>query len=327
MPIHIYIDQRERKNFGHFEDILNKPPTFNGRDDVTYEIKTITVGDFLITHKQDEREDILAVIERKTLKDYASTIKDTKRYQNKNKLIKLREEVGCKVFYLVEGHMNPKYDTQYCGIEYSKILANIHDMEIQHDFHVVRQSNGENTAKWLKFIAEHYSGYVKKPEFRGSSEHPISITDRLKKCQLSPEQKDTECVIYCWSKLRGIGDKTASMLSRAFTLRELINNEITEQAVLDAKKEFDFRIGKNAITSLTTLLDEETCAKILTEFPGISKTSAAKLLAVKTLSEIIDATNADSVSSIFVGKNKFGTKKLENIYRLVSLKVKHSVSC
>lgn len=319
MSIHIYIDQRERKNFNYFETIFNQPPIFDKRDNVTYEIKTLTVGDFLITHKFNDNEKILAVIERKTLKDYAATMKDDKRYQNKNKLIKLREETNCKVFYLVEGHLNPKYNTQYCGIEYSKILANIHTMEIVEDFHIVRQSNGENTAKWLKFIAEYYSGYVEKPEYLGNLEkEAISVIDQLKKCKLTPEQKDNECVVFCWKKIKNIGSKIAIYLSKSFTLKELITNQITEEMVLEAKEKLNFRISKNAINNIISPIDVETQIKILAEFPGVSKKGAESLLTMSNLSIIINPENKNEIADMKIGKNRFGEKKLEKIYQLVS---------
>lgn len=92
----IIIDERERLVYKHLDELTNHHHMFY----VNTEIKTLSVGDYLVYHYNTP----IAIIERKTWDDLRSSIRDG-RHSNHNDLVNLRERYGSsfKIIYLIEG--------------------------------------------------------------------------------------------------------------------------------------------------------------------------------------------------------------------------------
>ena len=263
-------------------------------------------GDYRI----ETENKILAVIERKTLNDYASSIKDN-RHDNRFKMLNLRESTGCKVYYLVEGPLHPKYSTVYQGITYSKILSSIRKLEIRDDIHVIRSKNMTDTAEQLRFLCEVYSGMKDDLQIKGGEENGLTKKEILLQIKPTKEEKIDTALIKIWSSQKGISVTTAKVLSREFTLAECINKTLDFDRLgtikINARK-----LSKNIIASLSSF-DEN---KLLAAYPGISPATAFKLLNEKTMSELINPDNIELNSNIIINKKKIGRKKIESIINI-----------
>ena len=115
----------------------------------------LTVGDMAIAEEKDK---ILAIFERKTLKDYSAGIKDG-RYENVSELIKLRNDTGCLVVFIIEHKVSyPSLVKKHGGIPFKNILASIDLLTFRSGIHVIWTKNPEHTAERLH---DFYMRYVK----------------------------------------------------------------------------------------------------------------------------------------------------------------------
>lgn len=145
-------DTRERAIKDTLIAEFSKPHYFaKTRGTIAIEEKQLPVADYVIILNGK----IVAVVERKTLSDYAASFKD-RRHENKSKLLNLRNKCGCRIYYIVEGAVNPEYTTEYAGIKYQNILASTQDLMISDNIHVITTCNAQHTAKSLKMLCESY---------------------------------------------------------------------------------------------------------------------------------------------------------------------------
>lgn len=153
-------DTRERAIQDSINGEFTKPANFaKTKGTMKCEVRQVSVGDYAI----EMDGNLVAIIERKTLKDYAASFKDN-RHANKAKLINARNITGCKIYYIIEGSLNPDYETKYAGINYKNILASIHDLMICDDIFIIRTHDGQHTARELRMLCESYLRSPAKPK-------------------------------------------------------------------------------------------------------------------------------------------------------------------
>lgn len=158
MEIKLICDTRERKIQDNINAEFAAPLVFAKSakaGKIKCEVRQIEVGDYIITSGQSDAQIPLAIIERKSLTDYAASFKDG-RHTNKTKLLNFSSITGCRIYYVIEGPLNPEYDTEFSGIKFQNIQASIHDLMIEHGIIILRTQNGAHTAKELKMLCESY---------------------------------------------------------------------------------------------------------------------------------------------------------------------------
>lgn len=110
----LIIDSRETNVTRHSEELAGTPIIR----------RMITVGDYAIV---DGTGRVLVSIERKSLEDYAASIKDG-RISNIAKMTKLREETGCRLVLLIEGRPGAKHG----GIPYKALESSMWHVAFRH---------------------------------------------------------------------------------------------------------------------------------------------------------------------------------------------------
>jgi len=135
----IIVDTREKFVFDH----LNKF-TYN------YEISQVTIGDYAIVDTTNDK--IIASIERKTYEDLAASIKDG-RYQNKEKMISLREKTGCQLYYIIEGTAFPSETRRFGKIPYKVLESAIDHLSYRDKFIVIYTENVQHTIERINRLA------------------------------------------------------------------------------------------------------------------------------------------------------------------------------
>jgi len=146
--IKLIVDNREKIVFD-YKKIWDVPH-------IEYEIKTITTGDYILIDKHGlitgtGEDKIMAVIERKSYEDFAASLKDGRIY-NKEKLIKLREQTGCKVFILLEGKFKP--DGYANNIPMKAIESHVFHLMFREDFLILYSSGVEETVKLIERLCK-----------------------------------------------------------------------------------------------------------------------------------------------------------------------------
>lgn len=148
MSLILSVDDREKFVYPY----LGKH--FNDKKEQLKKVR-LTVGDFAIS---DSSAKILAVFERKTLKDYSAGLKDG-RYENVSELIKLRKDTGCLIVYIIENKTSyPSPTKKHGGIPFKNILASIDLLTFRSEIHVIWTKDQEHTAERLH---DFYQRYIK----------------------------------------------------------------------------------------------------------------------------------------------------------------------
>lgn len=115
--------------------------------------KNLDLGD-IIVYDNDDNE--VLVIERKTVKDLAISIKDGRHKEQKARLIDCYALKGIKVMYIIEGNIEQK--GKISGIPYTTLISSMINTMLRDDI-LVYQSKDINDTK--DFILAVYNKYCK----------------------------------------------------------------------------------------------------------------------------------------------------------------------
>jgi len=296
-------DTRERAIKDNIIAEFSKPHTFAvTKGTITIEEKTLPVADYVIV--LDDK--IAAVIERKTLKDYAASFKDG-RNANNGKLLNARTNSGCQIYYIVEGASNPDYTTEYAGIKYQNILISTYGLMTRDNIHVIRTVDPTHTCKSLKMLCESYlrnADEARKeersaafsadsakeieptdPEVAIPARSEISFEETLSAANFTPEEKLKICRVKSWATINKVGQPTAAIVATQFKLSDWILGNLDEEKVNNFT--FNGRRNNNLITALSKRPNLEMQIKILSEMMGFSSASAADLLNQYSLEDLL----------------------------------------
>lgn len=140
----VIIDDRERLVIPNLECIE--------KWDIQYSIEHLSIGDYALC--KDKK--IIAIIERKTLKDLASSFKDGRK-SNIDKLIKLREQTGCRIIYIIEGPYNPLRIAKICRIPYKNLQAHLDHLMFRDAVHIIYTLDQKHTLERIFELLRNYS--------------------------------------------------------------------------------------------------------------------------------------------------------------------------
>jgi len=218
------VDDRERQVFPFL------PQYF---DDGTAVVRRLARGDYAITAVQDGRERLQALVERKTLKDLAGSLKDG-RLDNLEGMVEVRAECGCDLWLFVEGPAFPSPDTKYGRVPYSTLESVILDASVRDGFMVARTKDLADGVRMLKCLTERYRRKheleAKAAAGAGGAEHQrgLALTRRVRKLP-----NDTERVAELWGGLGGVSAVTGLVLVGAGSVAEWV--AWTRDNVADAR--------------------------------------------------------------------------------------------
>jgi len=243
----------------------------------------ITVGDFMICVKDPAGKIIvLASIERKTHADLAASICDG-RYGNREKMRKLREASGCRLFYLIEGaaFVPPDRPVGKRGsrMKHGALQSTVDSLVIRDGVTMLyapdAQASAELLARYVTSYDRHhrdnniYNAPACAVEARGPSV-PYAATQR-------EDRSVADSAIAMWASLSGISLVTARVLYDRFSVADFICLRV--DCVRSLKMPSGKAFGKAAGTALRNLIrgaaDEER--KLLAGTPGLGKATAEKL--------------------------------------------------
>lgn len=267
----------------------------------TYIEQQINTGDYLIcVHRAGERApQVLACIERKTLADFASSFADG-RYENRHKMIALRRDTGCQLYYFVEGpafpNPNRSFGKKARAVRFHNILEAQTKLMIRDGIYVVLTENPAHTAQRLHDFVRVFANLLDGPEdpyLLPESKHysekveggaglllsssspmvPAIVTGRIEKSM-------ELAVAEMWARLRGVSVALGRILAETLSVAQLVRGEFSHSQIGELKTTTGRTINKDAKASLRGLLRGEYSleVKILSGVPGISPAIAKQIL-------------------------------------------------
>ena len=256
----IIVDDRERKVIPFFEE---------------YEISVsqgrVTTGDYSIVIKEKGQYKPVVIFERKSWKDFADSIKDNRMSNNEN-LKELRDKLGCRIIFIVEGQPFPVDNRKFRGIPFKNIKKKVDAMMLVDGFHIVQTRDPKMTAKRIVEIAIAYDQYYDKilevdakkikkggneeestnsesdseseSENKEEDEEDVEETVVIPKVLTQVRRKTNDHILQqMWTSLPQVSVATAKILSDKWSISELICGKVFERDIAILKYPSGVSIG------------------------------------------------------------------------------------
>lgn len=272
-PAYLVVDKREREVIPHLAPLLGDRAVEH----------TINTGDYLICRREGGAVRTVACIERKTIKDFVSSFKDG-RYENREKMIKLRSQTGCQLYYLVEG---PAYPTPawQCGrgVQYKSILKAMTTLPLASGIHILQTKDAQHTAERLRdFVeaaSELHEPYQYPADAGTAAQAPAVAADLVPEVVTGAYEKDPDTLcMELWKRLPGIAVTTAKLLVKTCSVEEFLDGRGPNPSTFKtpsgrklAKK------GREALARLKGGFDD-VAIKVLSGVSGVSLAMATQIL-------------------------------------------------
>jgi ERCC4-type nuclease len=302
----IIVDDREQRVIPHFEQ-ASLPAN------MSFKVSRINYGDYSVLY----RERILFVIERKTWKDLASSMKDGRKH-NVNKMIKIREDTGCHLMYLIEGNPLPSRKIRFCRIPYKNLRSHLDHIALRDGIHITHSKNMDDTVARIVEIVQNYITLKPSPidkidaELDAELDAEITNTaggdaprdesaERTDKSQATASAKkqavgpaesklkekvavSDEAIAYrIWSCVPYITEKTSCLfINKGHHVSDLILGKITKDEIYALKYDNGTIIGKRSakIWGCSRPIKENNkyFSKMLVQINGVTKATADIIL-------------------------------------------------
>ena len=197
------IDNREPSIIKEYFDRLNH------KQNVLF--KNLEQGDFII---RDSQQNILLIIERKSIEDLLASVKDARYSEQSNRYSQLSIQNNC-VYYIIEGNIN-RYSKD--SSEYKTVYSCIFSLSYKKGFNVLQTLNVQETIN----IIEHFYNKTGKETVKETGKETGKETVKETVIELDknllikkPSVKREDIDIYMLNLVPGVGLNTA---------KEILNN-------------------------------------------------------------------------------------------------------
>ena len=283
----IKIDNREEDLIKHINYLILNIPSFK---DIQVTIDTLPLGDIII---YDDNSDKL-IIERKTVNDLLSSIKDG-RYEEQSYRLNGLQHHNHNIIYLIEGDIN-RLNNRFKDnkIEKLTLYSAILSLNYYKGFSVIRTFSLEETAIFICNTANK----LKKGEIEKKKPYYGKNT----------EVKNESCI--------------ESSNDSSFNLINTITNTVTNTVIEESDKDYVSVVKKVKKENITP---DNIGEIMLCQIPGISSvTSLAIINKFKTFSNLITSIKTDPtcLNDITTTNSKGQIRKISktcisNIYKFL----------
>ena len=213
----IIIDEREASLYDKCIDVLKKS------DLTTLSVtkQVLPLGDILFKTNEDE---LICIIERKSLNDLISSIKDGRYEEQSHRLSHNGECSLHQVIYLIEGMMSVLRTPQEKKLVYSCIAS----LNCFKGFSVLRSNSIQETAEMLVWMADKIDRTAGKIPIVGeiaavsTDKNYCTVVKKTKKDNITPENIGE--ILLC--QIPGISSTTAIAIMKNFTSFAHLMDEI-----------------------------------------------------------------------------------------------------
>jgi hypothetical protein len=309
----LIIDARERLVTRHEVEFATTP----------HEIKQITTADYVITAPGGA---ILAIIERKSLEDFAASLKDG-RHLNRAKLEQLRQETGCRIIYIIEGPRPSSPDTLCGRIPYKCIESSIFHMIVRDGIGMIYTADTLDTARTLCRLVQSMNSLCADAP---SGEVAIAVDAPIEQVLTAPaaqpelltrahHRAPIDTIRSMWACFPGISVTSADEYIRKWALSDIICGRVSREALVNLRLTSGRRASTKVIGGLTSVA-KSVEVRLLACVPGVSAASATHMTNSIPLAHLLTfSVGALSIQSI--GRRKLGEKVAEQILTLFNYRM------
>lgn len=304
--IKIIIDDREHAVIPYFEEYK--------AHEISINVERINTGDYIIMYNNK----IIMVIERKTWKDLASSIKDGRKTNVEN-LIELRNETNCVIFYIIEGDPIPKTSNKFCRIPYKNLRSHLDHLIIRDNIHIIHSKNQKHTVARIFEIIKNYLSI--KPSLLLKYDDKISTNIHLLKKK--KEINISSIINKIWCCIPYITEKTACLfINKGYHISDLLLGNITKDEIFTLKYDNGYIVGKRSerIWNNSRITDKNNkyFINMLSQINGITKKTASIILSNISFESLLNSKiNEETMCAIQkTPKTKLGKKKSAEILNL-----------
>jgi ERCC4-type nuclease len=337
--LYIIADDREHKVIPYFKQLC-KPSE--------YEVIRMVAGDYAIMY----RGYIVCIIERKTWRDLAGSIKDGRK-KNINNLLNVREQTGAHIIYIMEGKPFAKANKRISGIRASALRSHLDHIALRDGITIIYTKDQENTVTRLQELCKNYGtlktsrikelnaildqAQVDTPDNTDGDTTDTSSTKQdedsktvaggkeLLLLTTKKEHTDLHYVYEMWSAIPQITYKTASLFIDAkYKIADLCKGNISIEDISVLRYQNGSIVGKRASKILQTakptlVTSKRTYAKILSQVPGISLVSAKYLLQQIDFIDLLNGKHTELSEYKKTEKTKVGKKLASSIKKYLAM--------
>jgi ERCC4-type nuclease len=322
----LIVDDRERSVIVYLKKLIN------------IKVERITVGDYAFVYNGR----VVVIVERKSLTDLASSIKDG-RMDNNDKLLNAQKNHGCQILYIIEGSAYPNIERKIGRMPYKCLQGKLDSLLFRNNIKIIWTRDCEHTAKRLTGLSITFTKMAKERVF-GDFENQNKKSDT---CLIEGSIITKDALEYCvesninqviktkheinldqihlkmLTKLTGVSYKTAIASLQKYTLIQILTGQ-TDQTICYNIVYIDsgFIMGSRGVKfhsickklNMLPLLQQ----KILVCINGITINTAVRILNVLKFTDIVLGNfNSGSIANIQqTEKRKIG-KVIESRIRLV----------
>lgn len=179
-----------------------------------YIIEQLDLGDIIY---YDDNDVPLCIIERKTVKDYAASIRDGRYRDQTKRLLDYRKTVeGLKVIILIEGDIPEDNDKCINKVSMKTIKSAILNKIFRDNVFILNTRTVEDTVHYIKVIEDKIIAYSV-----GNNTEPPENTKLKRSSNMTPEL----CFVHQLSQIPGVSLKIARSIADKYkNMNELVTN-------------------------------------------------------------------------------------------------------
>lgn len=228
---------------------------------IEIEIDTLDLGDIII-YKNDEEK---MIIERKSLSDLASSIKDG-RYQEQSFRLTNYDLHNHNIVYLIEGNLD-RYSSRYTRIKKETLLVTMFCIQYYKGFSVMRTNTIVETAEYILRIADKLLREKRRENYYQNTENEkiknndsdktyTDVVTKVKKNNIRPDNIG-EIIL---SQIPGISSKTSkAIMSHYKSLYHLLDciskdKHHMDGIMMETKNNQQRKLSQSSINSIIKYL-------------------------------------------------------------------------
>tara|TARA_B100000902_G_scaffold398322_1_gene464691 strand:+ start:248 stop:1051 length:804 start_codon:yes stop_codon:yes gene_type:complete len=260
----IKIDVREQNLINECNNLLNN------YENITIEIVTLDIGD-IILYDNDGNE--VLIIERKTLNDLASSIKDG-RYKEQGYRLSRSSLHNHNIFYLIEGNLTSySNNNRFHNVNKQTLLSSFVSITYFKGFSLYRTNNLTESAEWILSYANKIQKEKKQKSYYYNekdsnnkiinNETYVNVCSRVKKNNVTLDNIGAIML----SQIPGVSSNVAERIMEDYnTIGNLIEHLKENQEILNTIKigngEKMRKISKTTLVNINKFLIPEKKSEI-----------------------------------------------------------------
>ena len=226
------------------------------KSELTIKNENLPLGDIILYDEKTEKE--LVIIERKTLKDLAASIRDG-RYAEQGFRLNECNMHNHNVIYLIEGDLQ-RYVPYKTNVDKKALISSMVSINYFKGFSLHRTLDIQESAEWIIQMADKLARTDKDSYYTGGKETQnvqySEVSKRVKKDNITPKNIG-EIML---SQIPGVSINTARVIISEFkTVKNLIlelekNNNVLKDLTIETKTGSKRKLSKTSIINIYNFL-------------------------------------------------------------------------